>query len=80
MSQTRWERIRKDGDWGIHTARPFQEGTRRMDVYGFERYEDARRDWYILNGEDEAQRYAAHDRTLEQRCTQALLALIFQAR
>ena len=47
-----------------------------MDVYGFERYEDARRDWYILHGEEDAERYRHHDRSREERCTQALMALL----
>ncbi len=60
-------------DWESLSKRPHEQGWRRTDVYGFERYEDARRAWYILSGQDEAQRYAAHDTSREQRCTKALL-------
>lgn len=70
----------KHAPWSTHTRRAFRQGWRRTDVYGFERYEDARRDWYILHGEEDAERYRHHDRSREERCTQALMALIFQAR
>ena len=57
-------------------AQTFRQGWRRVDVYGFERYEDARRDWYILHGEEDAERYRHHDRSREERCTQALMVLL----
>lgn len=53
---------------------------RRVDLYGFERYEDARRDWYLLSGEEEASRYVTHDREREELCSRELLALIFKLR
>lgn len=58
--------------------RPLQYGWRRTDMYGFERYEDDRRDWYILSGEQEAERYAQHDLELERRCSERLWALLFE--
>lgn len=65
--------------WKRLSMRPHGQGTRRTDMYGFERYEDAQRDWYILSGENEAHHHLAHDTSREQRCTKALLILIRSA-
>lgn len=71
----RWKHM----NWEAHTRRPRAQGIRRTDVYGFERYEDDRRSWYILSGEDEAQRHATHDTSKEQQCTKALLDKILSS-
>jgi hypothetical protein len=68
---------RKHMAWKAHTRRPHGSGTRRTDMYGFERYEDERRNWYILSGEEDARRHAHHDLELERRCSTRLMALIF---
>ncbi len=66
----------KHMDWKAHTRRLHGPGTRRTDVYGFERYEDERRDWYILSSEQEAARFEQHDLEFESRCMDRLHALI----
>lgn len=73
MSKTCWK---SESDWDVHLRRPHRQGWRRTDVYGFERYEDNRRDWYILSSEQEAARFEQHDLELEARCMDRLWALI----
>ena len=63
-------------DWETLSRRPHAQGWRRTDVYGFEKYEDNRRDWYILSSEQEAMRFERHDVELEARCMDRLYALI----
>ena len=49
-----WDDVLTDKDYEAMLGRPFGLGTRARDLDGFEIYEDPRRYWTILTGEEAA--------------------------